>query len=365
MLLPVVLMGCLLLSHCQPGGDGSEDLSLTKLISPRAVTDLVKVNADLSNLPEILHASLPAIGQIRGCTVFAIAPKIGLSAGHCFEQSKEVVGPIDCASFDQTIVWGKHGQKESGRSQCRQIYRMQTKISGVGGDFAIIQFHPEAPATVKMQDTPVVAGQRMTTVGYPVARGLTWSEECEVLSEGWLQWGSGYFPHLCATDSGNSGGPVFDLDTGEVIGLISGLSRSSSLEFATRLEASEVFRLLEAGIPPFIEAPGPVAPAEALVLKDRDITYLPHDADSLLMRFAPPSDQQQDYQSVSFTLEVDTQRKYDYLVITSPSLPAPLKLSGIRTRRYEDLQMPVEVRFISNRRRRSNFVKLRHAWMTP
>lgn len=183
--------------------------------------DLVKVNANGSNIPEKYSSLLNAFGRMSmGCSATHIGNGIVLSAGHCFDAEMYREDNVPCANV--TVAWGvRSGQPAYLTSKCVKILSQQRDEQV---DYAIFQVSPAPKARVELElrGKPVV-GASLTIFGHPQGRPLEWSQTCSFQrTPQSVPFNEADFVHQCDTEPGNSGSTILDDRTLRVIGIHDG-----------------------------------------------------------------------------------------------------------------------------------------------
>ena len=198
---------------------------LAPLSQPAAIVgsnEQVSVD-DPSQLPASIAAQLAGIGRLDGlCTAFHLGGGLVGTAAHCFAETVTTASP--CVAND--IEWS-----DGSRSQCIQIlykaYNDDEDIVIFEVDPApAAQFSIESGATLMQSDH-----RQLLLLGYPHERDLALSADCSMQS---TESGQLRFEHDCDSLPGNSGSPIFDQRTGEIIGIHNG--SSDNFNYATSLQ---------------------------------------------------------------------------------------------------------------------------------
>lgn len=191
--------------------------------------DLTPVDQDAGNLPERLRPLIPAIGMLEaGCTVTHIGNGLVITAGHCIPKPKL---PLDGCLGDKyarmSVRWnflGSAEQTDSSRSFCLRL--IQSELSN-SHDYAllIVDNPPAAFVDVELNKRPQ-AGSQITLFGHPRKRPMEWSKFCVIvpfpenfMPELSTRERKNLFAHQCDTEQGNSGSPLIELKTLELIGI--------------------------------------------------------------------------------------------------------------------------------------------------
>jgi hypothetical protein len=183
---------------------------------------LVAVERDASNIPEKFKPILGAVGRMSmGCTATHIGNGIAVTAGHCFSGVATTFEQNNLPCDEVSVEWGvlKDSQPVL-TSQCKKILSIQVSDDF---DYAFLKVDvaPKAVVSVNTFGWPAV-GTRITVLGYPQKRTLEWSQSCELQSRFKGKFGSMMFSHQCDTEYGNSGGPVLEESSLELVGIHNG-----------------------------------------------------------------------------------------------------------------------------------------------
>jgi hypothetical protein len=149
-----------------------------------------------------------------GCTVFGVAPRVALTAGHCFGDELE----IRDRPCDGTIHWGPRATSddEIGRSRCSRIVAA-VRRAATGEDFAVLELGSPAPAVLAIETAAPEPGAPLQVLGYADGEALKYSEAgCSAAAKGALPLSTLHVPwiigYACDTKTGSSGGPVLRTD---------------------------------------------------------------------------------------------------------------------------------------------------------
>ncbi|MEY3900877.1 MAG: hypothetical protein RL189_183 [Pseudomonadota bacterium] len=205
---------------------GTNDSLPNKIIGEN---DLTPVQQDTGNLPERLRPLIPAIGMLEaGCTVTHIGNGLVVTAGHCIPKHWL---PMDGCLGDRyprmSVRWNYLGaaeQAETSRSFCLRL--LQSEVSN-SHDYALLLVDNPPAAFVDVElNKRSPAGSEITLFGYPRKRPMEWSKFCVVvpfpdnfMPELSARERKNLFAHQCDTEQGNSGSPLIDLKTLELVGI--------------------------------------------------------------------------------------------------------------------------------------------------
>jgi hypothetical protein len=230
---------------------GTNDSLPNKIIGEN---DLTPVEQDASNLPERLRPLIPAIGMLEaGCTVTHIGNGLVVTAGHCIPKPRL---PMDGCLGDKyprmNVRWNYLGTSEradDSRSFCLRL--LQSELSNAH-DFALLLVDnpPTAFVDVELNKRPP-DGSQITLFGFPRKRPMEWSKFCVVvpfpenfMPELSARERKNLFAHQCDTEQGNSGSPLIDLKTLELVGIHHG--GYEPWNTATWVPASAISRAIRA-----------------------------------------------------------------------------------------------------------------------
>jgi V8-like Glu-specific endopeptidase len=206
-----------MITACQPAAVLHNANSESKSIIDQ--DSLVEIDANTPLPHRDLKKEFPAIGRMTGgCTAFHLGDGIVATAGHCLEDLAENPREVSCHSMD--ITWGVlAGESNQGRSRCLKVLEYKYDQEA---DYALIQVDPIPATAVVLERDPramKLTAQAMV-LGYPKGRALSLSGTC--VAHNGDNPDSQIFRHRCDTLPGNSGSPVLDAQTLEVIGVHNG-----------------------------------------------------------------------------------------------------------------------------------------------
>ncbi len=275
-------------------------------------------------LNERAKKDLPAIGKMTGgCTAFHLGHGIVATAGHCFEKPKKSLAETSCHSTD--IIWGQTLDTQTAeRSRCLQIldYRFDDQA-----DYALLQVDPAPSAAVEIKGDPrefSLSAQAMV-IGYPKDKTLSWSGPCQASWASQSQTGSQFFQHRCDTLPGNSGSPVMDAQTSQVMGIHNG-DADNQENYASFLPASS--ELIELG-----------QKLDAPAATPKQLKYGPF-GDQLNQDLVHFTKKQASF--VSFDLSYDLEDGYDKLLVID-GLGRSHELTGAAQTHYEHIPTPLSL----------------------
>jgi V8-like Glu-specific endopeptidase len=313
--------------------------------------DLVKVMNDGANIPEKYRPLIDAFGKISmGCSATHIGNGLVLTAGHCFDAPERRTNNQPCSEF--TIAWGlRHDKAAYLTSRCDMILAAETSNDR---DYAILRVSPIPPVSVELDLTarPNV-DLRITIFGHPQARPLEWSQTCGLRTSEEGGWGRFQFSHQCDTEPGNSGSTVLDDSSLKVIGIHDGgriLDPGANMgwNYATFL-ADTPIREFVGGNPLPDPTPTPVPqPGD-----DQSFGPFENSENRILTTLS-----KKEGEAVSFRLEVDTEKNYDKVVVTTGTGEVK-QYSGKHAVEMDKLPTPVTIQFISDRSVKSTRVQLK------
>jgi V8-like Glu-specific endopeptidase len=180
---------------------------------------LIEIDEDTPLPHRNLRQEFPAIGRLTGgCTAFHLGDGIVATAGHCIEDLAANPQEVSCHALD--IAWGVlAGELNPERSRCLKVLEYQYDQEA---DYALLQVDPIPATAVVLEADPraVKFNAQAMVLGYPKGRSLSLSGTCEARRNSDPE--ARIFHHRCDTLPGNSGSPVFDAQSLEVIGVHNG-----------------------------------------------------------------------------------------------------------------------------------------------
>lgn len=163
------------------------------------------------------------------CTGFLVAPTILVTAGHCMESAD------DCENFSWAFGYteGVERLPKQDVYTCQRVLERELSTSfGKVKDYAVIQLDrpvvDRAPLSFRRSGHAQI-GTDLVVIGHPMGLPLKASHDAEISRMNWpelrrlistLFRKRYYFLADLDTYGGNSGSPVFNLDSGEVEGLL-------------------------------------------------------------------------------------------------------------------------------------------------
>lgn len=150
------------------------------------------------------------------CTGFLIGKDRLLTAGHCMKTQR------DCEDGLWVFEFFKDAKKIPSRNiyRCKKIISRNEGATFLGKDYAIIQLEREVKnrKVLKVQKSKSLRKNgKVAVIGHPL--GLPMKTALGKITSAWF---GPYFKTNLDTFVGNSGSPVFNLETAEVIGLLVG-----------------------------------------------------------------------------------------------------------------------------------------------
>ncbi|WP_413576020.1 trypsin-like serine peptidase [Bdellovibrio sp. HCB290] len=147
------------------------------------------------------------------CSAVLVAPNLILTAGHCMNYKKDT-----CA--DAAFVFGFNQDTATMPKDqvyfCKQIRVLSFFEKGNLSDYALVELDRAVPdiTPVKIKSTPMELNDTIYTLGYPLGTAKKYAD-------GFVRG----FDRILAISNldvygGNSGGPVFDKKTHELVGII-------------------------------------------------------------------------------------------------------------------------------------------------
>jgi V8-like Glu-specific endopeptidase len=157
------------------------------------------------------------------CTAFLVSPILLLTAAHCFQSKESCGNAVFLFDYHQSP---KNQWNENENRRCDHIVS-QTKTSdldytrpGKTLDYALIQLDrpifDRTPLRISHDPAQHQVGSPVSILGYSRGKTLKYADQAKIFK----QDGVKFVTNLDAFD-GNSGSPVFNTDTGDVIGIFS------------------------------------------------------------------------------------------------------------------------------------------------
>lgn len=151
------------------------------------------------------------------CTGFLISPDTFVSAGHCF------VNAADCSS--KSIIFDDYEantKNDKTYAFNKNIFKCKSVISSVTEydhfiDYSIIKIENTQRMPLKISKKFLDAKTKVFMIGHPLGYGLIYSRP-SIITENIK--GNPYFKTTLDSFKGNSGSPVFDSRTNEVVGMM-------------------------------------------------------------------------------------------------------------------------------------------------
>jgi predicted nucleic acid-binding Zn ribbon protein len=172
-------------------------------------------NPDLSNP---MNHMLDAIGYLDHCTMIHVGGGIAITSGHCLGAE-----PVRHTGVCGTpIMWGyRQEQSSSFQSRCVEVLAMEKNEKR---DYAVIRVDPVPPVAARVASgSRPKTGTGIAVFGHAYSGPLTWSGPCQIdVTPQVDQISASYLFDHCDTMLGMSGGPVLDLETGQIVGIHKG-----------------------------------------------------------------------------------------------------------------------------------------------
>jgi hypothetical protein len=206
--------------------------------------DSLEISLDDTSVPSFVKNLYPAIGAIRpNCTAFHIGNGVAVTAGHCFSNGPSADSLIACNAT--LIEWGVVDPKPPvSKSRCvALLYR----VFDEDADIAVMKIAPSPDVSMQIaaREEQEDLGE-VGILGYPQHHSLTWSNSCPIKREDSDLTGREQFTHFCDTGAGNSGSPVLNPLSGNVIGIHNGgLDRQNYATFFRQKFIDEIQRKLQ------------------------------------------------------------------------------------------------------------------------
>lgn len=318
-----------LLSGCGDASSTSSELSVVV-----GEDNMQMVKTDLSNLPQTLQGAVQAVGIMTGdCTAFHIGQGVVATAGHCLPTPNSKVGFIGATEPCQAISvrWGY--VEEANPTSVSRCIRILDRVQDATRDYGFFQVDP-APEAVVAVDTALNfadSSRSIGILGHPRGKGLHFSTDCRLAKD---QSGHHNFTHQCDTLEGHSGSPVFDLNSGKVVGIHDG--GEGEWNYGTFLN--------QAGILKFMAAHSTESMPASWPTQQSTYNYGPFENNEqrLITVFSSAQGKM-----VNFDLQYHTEQTYDEIRIADGSGRIQ-SVSGDGTRTFKNLPTPVTVAIYSD-----------------
>ncbi len=165
--------------------------------------DFIRVEEDLSNIPQKFHNAAESIGRLSmGCTGTHIGDGLVLTAGHCFDASSRIEKNQPCPNVK--IAWGYRGSRPSSLiSSCQNVVIKQNRP---GADYALFEVRPIPPNKVEVDLRNLdFDNERATLFSHPRKQALLWSRYCKLKILDPAPRDPTFLYHKCDTEPGSSG----------------------------------------------------------------------------------------------------------------------------------------------------------------
>jgi V8-like Glu-specific endopeptidase len=180
---------------------------------------------DTFNLCCAEHFYDQPIAAGRICTGFIVKEDVMVTAGHCVYKKN---------LSDLRIVFGYNKsdfEKPATQVSNNKIYKAKKVIhivydpEGTGADWALVKLDRkvEGPGVVTLSPKNISLEKQVYTLGYPCGLPLKYARGAYV-----RDMSKAFFSSDLSVYSGNSGSPVFNYDTHEVVGIV---ARGDSQDF--------------------------------------------------------------------------------------------------------------------------------------
>ncbi len=312
------LSALVLITACQPETD-SQQSTLQSIIDQDS---LIEINANTPLPHSELKKEFPAIGRMTGgCTAFHLGDGLVATAGHCLADLAANPLEVSCHSMD--ITWGVlAGESNQERSRCLKVVEYKYDQEA---DYALIQVDP-IPATAMVLEREPRA-MKLTAealvLGYPKGRALSLSGNCDAIMGSDPE--SQIFRHHCDTLPGNSGSPVLDAQTLEVIGVHNG-DADHSENYGSYLPTPEVVSTIAANLKAGSAQPQPLSFGPFADLLKKDLVHFTREQG----------------RSVSFHMNASVEDGYDKVVIIDGQ-GRTQEHTGTKDLQFNKLPTPVSV----------------------
>lgn len=327
-----VLLPIAVIYGCQPQAKSESETS--SIINENS---MVEIDRDTPLPNEALKKDFPAIGRMSGgCTAFHLGQGIVATAGHCLETLTP--NPLETSCHTLDIVWGVlAGESNAGRSRCMQVLAYKYDQQA---DYALLQVDPVPATAVALQPDPRATNLVAQTmvVGYPKGKALSLSGNCDTIVAS--DQSPQIFRHRCDTLPGNSGSPVMNAATSEVLGVHNG-DADNGENYGSFLPGAEMLS------PLLLTVQNPVTIPEAL-------QFGPF-ADRLKKNLVNFTSRQARF--VSFLLQIKVEDGYDKVLVID-GLGRFYEHTGSKSISYTRLPTPISVVVVTDYSGTSESVQL-------
>jgi hypothetical protein len=177
----------------------------------------VKNYGKIFNLHEYEPFRQQPIVAGRLCTGFLVKDDVIATAGHCADEKNvtelRIVFGFKMLGLSTPVTWIPHENIYKGVKIIHRVYAPQ----GKGPDWELIKLDRkvEGQAVVKLSEKPIYLDQPVYILGHPCGLPLKYSSGAQVRGINGVCFSADLNVY-----SGNSGSPVFDCKTHEVIGIV-------------------------------------------------------------------------------------------------------------------------------------------------
>jgi V8-like Glu-specific endopeptidase len=329
----LTLSTLVLITACQPAVE-SENSSTSSIIDHDS---MIEIDANTPLPHDELKKEFPAIGRMTGgCTAFHLGDGVVATAGHCVADLAANPKDVSCHSMD--ITWGVlAGESQQSRSRCLKVLEYQYDQEA---DYALIQVDPIPATAVVLERDPRAMNLTATAMvlGYPKGRSLSLSGACDAIMG--RNPDSQIFHHRCDTLPGNSGSPVLDATTLEVIGVHNG-DADNSENYGSYLPTPETLHAITDDL-------------KAAAAQPQTLSFGPF-ADQLkkdLVHFT-----REQGATVSFHMNVSVEDGYDKVIVID-GIGRTQEHTGRKSLQFDRLPTPVSVIILTDYSGSSESVQL-------
>lgn len=307
-----------LITACQPAAE-PQDSTTQSIIDQDS---LIEIDANTPLPHRDLKKEFPAIGRMTGgCTAFHLGDGLVATAGHCLQDLAENPLEVSCHSMD--ITWGVlAGESQQDRSRCLKVLEYKYDQEA---DYALIQVDPIPATAVVLERDPramKLTAQAMV-LGYPKGRSLSLSGTCEAIMAS--DPDSQMFRHRCDTLPGNSGSPVLDARTLEVIGVHNG-DADQSENYGSYLPTPETLSAIAENVKVMAAQPQPLTFGPFADQLKKDLVHFTREQAA----------------AVSFHMNMSIEDGYDKVVVID-GLGRIQEHTGKKDLHFEKMPTPVSV----------------------
>ncbi|KYG62603.1 hypothetical protein AZI87_15000 [Bdellovibrio bacteriovorus] len=189
----------------------NSDTSVALMTKPMAASllkhDKVQTVQDVFGFLGLTWVEQPSLAF---CSGVLVAPDLVLTAGHCVQR-------IKCENIALVFNYQKESLDLAAMVECKEVIAKKDSLE-IGLDYALIRLNKKVESSVaKLSKKQVKVDDKIYSLGYPLGSLKKYAEG--TVRELWSD------PTLIISNldvfEGNSGSPVFNAETHELIGLLS------------------------------------------------------------------------------------------------------------------------------------------------